>query len=294
MAETTDIGLRIAGPHAGDPDWPPAQIRVYATCGVEAAAGRTVGSLAYRPGALVPVSAWRHASVAELATLMTKDEAAPVGNTIDVLPAPAGLLAAFRASGFGAGRSLTQCEAALLEPIYQNTLHDALPWLEDVITSADGLQLLGTCVQPGNLYSTTTHVDPDGLESFSGLHVDNWDKLVPGQRHRARRQMSINLGAHDRFLVFVATSVDALARTIQGDRGYIGYATALFDLAPETTIFKVRIRPGEMYLAPTDNLIHDGTTAGSSGPDVTLNLRGSFRGSLIASRPERPWASASP
>jgi hypothetical protein len=293
-AETFDICLRVAGLGSGEPDWPPPQVRVYATRGVESAGGRKVGALAYRSHAVVPSAAWRGAHSDELATLITIDEIAPPGNTIDVLPAPPKLIAAFRAIGFGTGGSLADCEAVLREPTYVSALHDALPLLEDVIVSAEGLQLLGTCVQPGNLRSTTTHVDPDGHESFSGLHVDNWDKLVPGQRHLGRRQMSINLGAHDRFLMFVATSIDTLARTHPGDRGYIGYATALFDHAPETTIFKVRIRPGEMYLAPTDNLIHDGTTAGSNGPDVTLNLRGVFRGPVVAGRSDRAWATASP
>ena len=45
---------------------------------------------------------------------------------------------------------------------------------------------------------------------------------------------------------------------------------------PGYPIMKVRVAPGEAYIAPTDNMIHDASTVGSKTPSVTLTLRGWF------------------
>jgi len=261
----TGVGVRIAGS---------VEDRLFVTSGVDAADGRTVEGLVYRPGAIVPKRGWRAVTASEWAQLMGR---APDGGTLDVAPAPAELVAAFRALGLAEGRTVGDCHALVRSEAYVDALHQALPLLEPLVVSDEGLQLLGTCVQRGGLWSTTTHVDADVGERFSGLHVDDWDRLEPGERHLGRLQMSINLGVRDRFFVFVATTVDELAGGTDRDLGYIGWGRALFAQAPETPIWKVRVRPGELYLAPTDNLIHDGTTVGNDAPDVTLNLRGHFR-----------------
>jgi hypothetical protein len=45
---------------------------------------------------------------------------------------------------------------------------------------------------------------------------------------------------------------------------------------PGYPIVRVRIGPGEAYIAPTDNVIHDASTIGSEGLSITLTLRGWF------------------
>jgi hypothetical protein len=39
---------------------------------------------------------------------------------------------------------------------------------------------------------------------------------------------------------------------------------------------RVRIDPGEAYIAPTDYLVHDGDSTGKSLPDVNYALLGRF------------------
>jgi hypothetical protein len=46
---------------------------------------------------------------------------------------------------------------------------------------------------------------------------------------------------------------------------------------PDYPVISVAVAPGEGYIAPTENVIHDGTTAGTTKPDVTLTLLGRFR-----------------
>ena len=53
---------------------------------------------------------------------------------------------------------------------------------------------------------------------------------------------------------------------------------AFFDLYPDHAIHRIRLAPGEAYIAPTDNLVHDGYTVGKRGIDVSFNVLGDFYG----------------
>ena len=45
---------------------------------------------------------------------------------------------------------------------------------------------------------------------------------------------------------------------------------------PEYPVIRLRINPGEAYILPTDNLIHDASTEGKTFPDITLTFLGYF------------------
>jgi hypothetical protein len=255
--------------------------RLSFTRGVVSACGRVVDGVPYRSDAIVPAPHWRPATPEQVAGLGGERSHARRhdGVTVAIVRPGEALLEALAPLGFASARTLEECTSKLRGRAYLESLQRALPCLADFLTSEDGVQLLGTCVQRGGLVSTTTHADDQGQVTFSGLHVDEWDGLALGERHRCRRQMSINLGAGDRFFIFASTPVDAIAREFGDhfDRGtYVGIGATLFAHRPDEVLYRVRVRPGEAYIAPTDNLVHDGSTAGRTAPDVTLNLRGYF------------------
>jgi hypothetical protein len=45
---------------------------------------------------------------------------------------------------------------------------------------------------------------------------------------------------------------------------------------PDYPVVKLRIRPGEAYIAQTENLIHDGSTLGQRGFDLAFMADGFF------------------
>jgi hypothetical protein len=45
---------------------------------------------------------------------------------------------------------------------------------------------------------------------------------------------------------------------------------------PDYPVVRLRIDPGEAYILPTDNLIHDASTEEKQFPDITLTFLGSF------------------
>jgi hypothetical protein len=268
------VGLVLPAHDQGGP-------RVYFSRGAILAADRLVDGIAYRPGALVPSSHWWEADARQRCALVPQEGPTHPGTTIDVVQISAGVLLPLAELAFNRAVTLEDCQKSLRDPRYLEALDVALPNMMDLFESEVGIQLLGTCVQRGGLWSTTTHADARGLSTFSGLHVDDWDRLPWRRRRESRRQLCLNLGCEDRVLVFVPQPVDqlvlGLGMEIAGSEIYGGITRLLFERSPETLLCKVRIRPGEAYIAPTDNLIHDGSTHGNSRPDVNLNVRGHFR-----------------
>jgi hypothetical protein len=137
-------------------------------------------------------------------------------------------------------------------------------------------------------FETVTVNSSTGLRV--GLHVDNWSGLEQGHRDKAPIRICANFGWSDRFLLFVDTPLDFLlnerieeflpwqATLGPNEANRITRPTLLarefLKAFPRYPIFRLRIKPGEAYLAPTENIIHDGSTIIGSGLDIACHIRG--------------------
>lgn len=128
----------------------------------------------------------------------------------------------------------------------------------------------------------TTTKDQDG--NLIGLHVDSWYKNKISERDQAPNRLSINIGLESRYLLFINQSLmkinSLLAQEFPNDERRngvgIGLRTAFMENYPGYPVIKLEIQPGEAYIAPTENIIHDGCTIGQNYPDLQFNLRGNF------------------
>lgn len=129
--------------------------------------------------------------------------------------------------------------------------------------------LLGCTASPGN-WTTTTEDSTIGLRI--GLHVDNFDRLPYATRHHGRRRLCLNLGPGSRYLLIADRDVRHICRTLYRDldhhyphtqdvRRYVAAGHPLRCL-------RIRLQPGDGYIAPTELLPHDGSTRGSAQPSV--------------------------
>jgi hypothetical protein len=57
---------------------------------------------------------------------------------------------------------------------------------------------------------------------------------------------------------------------------------------PRYPVIKLMVRPGEAYIAPTENLIHDSTTEEKNMLDVAVTLLGAFAPSMALLRAQGP------
>ena len=129
---------------------------------------------------------------------------------------------------------------------------------------------------------------------FLGLHVDSWDRYPLEVRARSLNRICVNLGTEPRHFLFLNLSLMNMATNMSRLVAQEAQATpdpasepvgpAFMSRFPGYPIVKVRIAPGEAYIAPTDNVIHDASTVGSREPSITLTLRGWFTVPAVEAR----------
>lgn len=126
--------------------------------------------------------------------------------------------------------------------------------------------------------------DPQ-YETFVGLHVDNFERRPIDTRHLSFPRVVVNLGLEPRSFVFINLPlINLLAPSgiAHSRESYQRYSWA-YPLAhrfmasvPDYPAIRLLLRPGEGYVAPTQNLIHDGYGPSGRGPggdgiDVVLS-----------------------
>jgi hypothetical protein len=110
-----------------------------------------------------------------------------------------------------------------------------------------------------------------------GLHIDN-------QRGSSLHRISINLGSEPRYFLFINLSIDQLYRlvletdskAVSKTSGSSRICMTFMQLFPNYPVVKLRVNPGEAYIAPTEHITHDGCTEGTESLDVFFTLRSLF------------------
>lgn len=199
----------------------------------------------YDDGAVVPCGNWEPATAAEVEQLRP-DISTPDNVLIELVRRP---LPDF-ASDDLAGR----LEAAgRLDP-----LHDRWP-----------TDLLGCAASPGN-WATTTEAST--TQRRIGLHVDNFDRLPYATRHLGRRRLCLNLGPGPRYFLFGDQDVQQICQILRPalERHYPHTDDVRRYVAEGHPLrcLRIRLDPGDGYIAPTELLPHDGSTTGLDQPSV--------------------------
>ncbi|MCY0929512.1 hypothetical protein OTB20_25585 [Streptomyces sp. H27-H1] len=117
---------------------------------------------------------------------------------------------------------------------------------------------------------TTTDNHADGR--LLGIHLDNWDKLAYADKASGRRRLCLNLGRGSRYILLGDVDAQEICRSVHPEyRGRYPHTDDLRTLIGRggtMRCFRIRIDPGEGYIAPTEFLPHDGSTAGLALPST--------------------------
>jgi hypothetical protein len=102
----------------------------------------------------------------------------------------------------------------------------------------------------------------------------------------------VNLGYAARHFLFSPLSLPGMETAMQADatglnrRGSL--ARGYFHKFPDQPVLRLRVAPGEAYIAPTESISHDGSTQDQTGWDLTLTARGRFLADSIEVRQGGP------
>jgi hypothetical protein len=122
---------------------------------------------------------------------------------------------------------------------------------------------------------------------FVGVHVDNHDRLPYPARHLGRRRLCFNLGPATRYLLLADRDIRSIAKVVHHDhqcrhphtndlRLYLAQGRPI-------NVLRIRLEPGEGYIAPTELLPHDGSTQDATQPSTAAFWLGDWDTRVV------PW-----
>lgn len=99
-----------------------------------------------------------------------------------------------------------------------------------------------------------------------GLHIDNFDRLSYADRQNSRRRLCLNFGPGTRYLLVGTRDIKEICRTLGHDRDeYYPHTDDLrryVAAGHSMRCLRIRLTPGQGYIAPTEMVPHDGSTDG--------------------------------
>ena len=105
----------------------------------------------------------------------------------------------------------------------------------------------------------------------------------------SRNRICINLGGEDRSFLFINLTVSQLfeklltVQEIDHSQIKIGNLSEyFFRYFPNYPVLKLRQKPYEFYIAPTDNCLHDGTTLNRKTNDIVTTFLGYFNHNVVS------------
>lgn len=124
-------------------------------------------------------------------------------------------------------------------------------------------------VCPPNQLTTTQNTKNNNLRP--GMHVDSMEDLPLGTRLQSQRRIGLNRGPGLRFLLVGSVSIFDIADFSQRPSHYQPNTLDVREYAnlscageaPPLRCLWILLKPGMAYIAPTENIVHDGSTLGS-------------------------------
>jgi hypothetical protein len=236
----------------------------------------------YNPGAFLPKTPWRKPTEWEN-TRLWRDSGITSVDFVGIARFPNELLAALR-------EVVRETDADALRQLEPRRIRESIGPFVDYLCARFAYK--------SEPFNHGIHVHRPGRETvtlntatgkYLGLHLDSWDRYPIEARARSLNRICVNIGAEPRHLLFLNLPLINVARLAQesqaaSEDAYDSVGPAFLSRFPGYPIVKVRIGPGEAYIAPTDNIIHDASTVGSKSPSITLTLRGWFTVPAVQAR----------
>jgi hypothetical protein len=224
-----------------------------------------VHGAAYEQGARLPRDPWRPPTREESESLIVAKPPSSMATTVAIVRLPDEVSNDLPQIG-----NAEALEATLLQA------------LRTICELDEPLHCVGPAQNPANLKTVTVNRD---IGRYNGLHVDNWDPFRLDSRHLATNRICVNIGLGDRYFLFLPFSLMDIAKVLSEEMGpgwemprrYTMIGRQFMELFPEVPVIRCRLMPGEAYVAPTENLVHDGSSFGQTSTDEQFTIRGHIR-----------------
>ncbi|WP_420642437.1 hypothetical protein [Candidatus Leptofilum sp.] len=240
------------------------------------------GELAYCSHAIIPKKPWRELSESELDILSSDGLPEERGLWVSVITVPRLLIERFSV--------LKACDIKEDVDSWLNTKNGKKA-IDQIIEFSSKLDI--SLVKP-NRYGVGCNLPNQRTVTITGsclegLHVDDGDGLPLTARTTARNRLMVNLGAEPRYFLFVNLPLQVIYDFVSSFRednsesipGMSRIGLLFMQKFSNYPVVQLEIKPGEAYIAPTSNIIHDGSTVGTKKLDKIFTCLGKFRPSIL-------------
>jgi hypothetical protein len=227
-----------------------------------------VHGAAYEEGARLPREPWRRPTEEEAKSIIAASAPSNLANSIAIVKLP--------------GEFSNDVRQAIRSGNNESLKINLLQPLRTICKLGEPLHCIGPSNNLSNLGTVTINRE---IGRYIGLHVDNWDQIDLGSRHLATNRICVNVGEEDRYFLFLPLLLMDIATVLSEEMGPQWEAAVRYTLIgrqfmerfPDVPVIRCRLAPGEAYIAPTENLIHDGSSVGQSRIDEQFTVRGHIR-----------------
>jgi hypothetical protein len=242
--------------------------RIELSSGTRVADAREVSDHGYEEGARLPCEPWRVPTAEEAECLVSPHPPPDTARSVSIVKLPGDFSQERR-------EAIRSAEDEAIDVHLVQPLHT-------ICELGEPLSCNGPSANPPNLKTVTFNHD---LGRLNGLHVDNWDGLDLENLHLSTNRICLNIGEGDRYFLFLPVSLLEMTHLMSEEMGddwdppgrYTSIGRLFMERFPEVPVIRCRLAPGEAYIAPTENLVHDGSSEGQDKPDEQITIRGHIR-----------------
>jgi hypothetical protein len=248
------------------------------------------GTRRYRAGACIPQEPWRRAEVADLAIHFNSGHRWQQDRSIVVARLPAAQRLAIERLGLASLPTV----AADSNRTISRVGRQCLEIIADYFRCSSATRCYGLGINGPDM--VTTSIDRN-IDRIVGLHVDHWDQLPLTARSTAGNRLAINVGESTYYFLLLPATLEEMTRGLglpYTDDVDLNELPGRFMAAfPDRPVCRFEVAPGDVYIAPTDNVIHDGSSTGITAASRQIVFRGVIEPSAIAYRSLfREWSRA--
>ena len=239
--------------------------------------------VAYESVAVVPKKPWNSLENSQLESLLTEDDTCDLRDNLAIVKLDENSIALAEKIKIREATSFGCIEKIIRSDIYcyNDFLKSMLDFYASYELSGARRHKIGFDIGLANQETTTINRD---VNKKTGMHIDIWDNYTLHEAREATNRICINLGQEDRYFLYVNMTLGEIYQHVSHHPEFNStiykqskLASTFFKLYPDYPVIRVRVSPFEAYIAPTENIIHDGSTQGINSPDVTYTVRGDFR-----------------
>lgn len=239
----------------------------------------------------VAAGEWLRPDARQLDVLLKQKNTRHQLNQVSVLKLDAATVAALKQLQFENCRSTDDFFSVLKSPAWDAARGRMQAFASKYKAADDTPAEIGPTFKAGGLQGTTVNQQTG---KFTGLHIDSWEMYNSlCERKTARNRICFNIGLFPRYFCFVNLDVQQLYQRMtqsepeayQGLCGnYTPFVWKFFEENRAYPVTRIRVDPYEAYIAPTENILHDGSTEDNPFIDIFYTLRSYYQISSAKNR----------